>query len=252
MKSSKIKVTAVLLMAALTFAGCGDALYSLTPEEESVVISYASQVVAKYNTYQQDGEVFVMREVLEDEEEPEEERLQEDSSAQEPMEDEEIPDMTIQGDMSFKSPDSIEEGNGAMQENAASIGESLGLGSVRVDYSGSSLCTTYEKSDVYAVDAPAGRQLLVVSMKLTNQATQDADIDLLSLKPVFQAVVNETETAVMQTTILPNDLSTYQGKIAAGASADAVLLFEVPEEIQEVKSLQLKIIVNGERYTASL
>lgn len=251
MKSSKIKVIAVLLMTALTFAGCGDALYALTPEEESIVVSYASQIVAKYNTYQHDGEVFVMKEILEEEEQPEEE-AEEDLSTQEPSEDEEIPDMQIQGDMSLKSPDSIKQEDETNQENAATVGEALGLGSVRVDYSGSSLCTTYVKSDVYAVDAPADRQLLVVNMKLVNQSTQEAAIDLLSLKPVFQAVINETETAVMQTTILPNDLSTYQGKIAAGASADAVLLFEVPKEIQEITSLQLKMIVNGERFAASL
>ncbi len=72
MKSSKIKMTAVFLAAALMFAGCGEALYELTPEEQAAVVSYASHVVAKYNSYQKDGEVFVQQEVLDGEEETEE------------------------------------------------------------------------------------------------------------------------------------------------------------------------------------
>ena len=69
MKSSKMKMTALVLAAAFTFTGCGEALYELTPEEELAVVSYASHVVAKFNKYQRDGEVFVKQAILDGEDE---------------------------------------------------------------------------------------------------------------------------------------------------------------------------------------
>ena len=65
MKSSKMKMTVILLAAAFLFAGCGDALYVMTPEEETAIVSYASQLVAKYNTYQREGEINISQEMLE-------------------------------------------------------------------------------------------------------------------------------------------------------------------------------------------
>ena len=59
MRDSRMKMTAVLLSAAFTLTGCGEALYTLQSEEEAAVVNYAAHAVAKYNTYQQDGEVYV-------------------------------------------------------------------------------------------------------------------------------------------------------------------------------------------------
>ena len=50
MRDSRMKMTAVLLSAACTLTGCGEALYTLQPEEEAAVVSYAAHAVAKYNT----------------------------------------------------------------------------------------------------------------------------------------------------------------------------------------------------------
>ena len=118
-----------------------------------------------------------------------------------------------------------------------------------MEYKGSSTCTTYEKSDIYAVDAASGKQLLVL---LTNPSNQNLHVDILAMTPTFRAVVNGTESVPAQTTILPNDLSTYQSDILAGESGDTVLLFEISEEIQEISSIQLKIQMAGKEHTVNL
>lgn len=243
MKSSRMKFTAVLLTAAFTLTGCGDALYVLTPEEETAIVSYAARAVAKYNSYQQDGEVFVLQEILDGEDtlQEEESEMPEEAATEEPQETEVQTEQTPETDM--PSSDSAQ---------TATLTDALDLGVIQADYVGSSLSNTYEESDYYAVDADAGMQFLVVNVNLTNPTEQDLHVDILAMTPTFQAVVNGTDTAAAQTTILLNDLSTYQSDVLAGATNETVLLFQIPQEIQEISGIQLKIDMNGNHYVVNL
>ena len=259
MKGSKMKIAAVLLAAALALGGCGDALYEMAPEEEAAVVGYAAHVVAKFNNYQTDGQVFVMQRDLEAG------SLEQDTKKPDAQE----PDAG--------QPDDQEAGNGAPQEGQDSVDlgdgtdleasgqpaqpagqgtstvtEALDLGVISADYKGSSLCTTYEKSDSFAVDAQPGKQLLVLNIMLTNTSDKNLHIDILAMTPTFQVILNDGQSAKAQTTILPNDLSTYQGDILPGAANETVLLFEVPQEIQSAEGLQLKITMNGNEHICSL
>lgn len=248
MKSSRMKVTAVLLTTAFTLSGCGEKLYVLTPEEEAAIVSYAAHTVAKYNNYQQDGEVFVLKEVLEGEMVASDTEMATESV-------DGMPD-TEASTTETLSPDSNQgdtsSGRTESSSGTVTLTEALDLGSVKAEYMGYKLCTTYEKSDVYAVDAAAGKQLLVVNINLTNEATQDLHVDILASIPEIRAVINGEENVVAQTTILPDDLSTYQQDILAGETNSAVLLFEIPQEIQEVSDIQLSIRLNGNNYTVNL
>ena len=88
MKNSRMKITAVLFAMALTLSGCGDAMFEMTAEEQSMIVNYSAQAVAKFNTYQQDGEVFVRPDVLDGEVSTE--------TKQEPLpETEEIPEESL-------------------------------------------------------------------------------------------------------------------------------------------------------------
>lgn len=247
MKSSKIKMTAVFLAAALMFAGCGEALYELTPEEQAAVVSYASHVVAKYNSYQKDGEVFVQQEVLDGVEETEEGAdTQPDTQA--PETETQEPDTQQETKPDAERPQEAQED----ASDTVALETALNLGEISAEYTGCSLCTTYEKSDVYAVDAEPGQQLLVLNLSLKNQSDQDIALDILKMAPVISAQLNESKTVPAQTTILPNDLSTYQGSISAGKSAETVLLFQVPQDIQEVSAVQLKITIGQGQYKVNL
>lgn len=248
MKSSKMKITVVLLLAICTLAGCGEKLYELTPEEEAAIVSYAAQAVAKFNGFQPDGEVFLKEEDLKADGDVAQDSAPSDTQAAE--QDTETAEQTPPQPDGQGSQTDTNAPQAA--ESTATIGESLDLGVVQAEYIGNSLCTTYEKSDSFAVDAEAGKQLLVLTVKLTNPTAQDLHIDILSMKPSFQAIVNGTESAMAQTTILPNDLSTYQGDLLAGASNETVLLFQIPQELQEISSLQLRITMNGSQNTVNL
>ena len=129
MKSSKMKMTAILLTVVFLLAGCGDALYELTPEEETAIVSYASQLVAKYNTYQREGEVNVSPEMLEPEE-PETEALPPEEQAQTPQEQPDTPEQN--------TPDAVPDQPSLEGESFSTINEALDLGVVQVEYTGSS------------------------------------------------------------------------------------------------------------------
>ncbi|MCI8635054.1 MAG: DUF4352 domain-containing protein [Eubacterium sp.] len=251
MKGSRMRIAAVLFVAAVTLSGCGEALYELTPEEQAAIVSYASHTVAKFNNYQKDGEIFVRKDILEGDEASQEVKTPDLQQAEPeesiPADDTEMP---VQ-DMAASQDDG--NAQGAEPEGSfATIGQALDLGVIQADYTGSSLCTTYQKSDSYAVDASPGSQFLVLNVKLTNQSAQDLYIDILAMTPTFQVTVNGESTAAAQTTILPNDLSTYQGNILAGASSDTVLVFEVSQEIENVSDIQLRITMNGSQNTINL
>ena len=91
-----------------------------------------------------------------------------------------------------------------------------------------------------------------MNVNLINQAAQDLHIDILAMTPEFRAVINGDKTVPAQTTILPNDLSTYVQDIKAGATNETVLIFEIPQDIQEISSIQLKITMNGDQYDVDL
>lgn len=244
MKSLKMKLAALLAAAAFMFAGCGEALYVLTPEEEAGIVSYASHAVAKFNKLQQEGEMFVSQDILDSEEAEEETETQEEGLPPEEAGQQEGGEQGQSGTAA-----DVSQGGGM---GAVTLGTALDLGAVQADYKGCNLCVTYEKSDVFAIDAAAGKQLLALNVTLANPSSQDLRVDILAMTPTFQATVNGTDTAMAQTTILPNDLSTYQGDLLAGESVDTVLLFQIPQEIQEISGVQLEVTMDGVTNTVNL
>ena len=238
MRDSRMKMTAVLLSAVCTLTGCGEALYTLQPEEEAAVVSYAAHAVAKYNTYQQDGEVYV-------------------PPAEADTEEADVEDVSSEQDMESTADaaapaDTSDTQSQPEEQSSVTLTDALDLGVITAEYEGNSLCDTYAKSESYAIDAQSGKQLLVLNVNLINQAAQDLHIDILAMTPEFHAVINGDMTVPAQTTILPNDLSTYVQDIKAGATNETVLIFEIPQDIQEISSIQLKITMNGDQYNVDL
>lgn len=255
MKNSRIRITAVLFAIAVTLAGCGEALYELTPEEEAILVNYSAQAVAKFNTYQRDGEVFVRKDILEGVDGEEPVSTEAPVPAEGPGE-EEIPEGDTQEPEEMAeqvSPAGQQDPGQSQPENAGStMTEALDLGVVSADYMGHELTKSYMAEDYYVVDAEAGKQFLVVKYNLVNKANQPLHIDILAMTPNFVAVVNGEQKVPVQTTILLNDLSTYQSDIEAGGTKETVLLFQIPEEVEDVSSIQLNVTMNGRQFAINL
>lgn len=247
MKSSGKKLAAVLLTAVFTMTGCGDALYELTPEEETAIVSYAAHSVAKFNTYQQDGQIFVMKEVLEGEQEDKNE-------PQQPAQNEPQQTGGERGESGGEVAQETEIPQTEMPQTdtGSTLNEALDLGVISAECIKKELCKTYQQEGYYAVDAEAGKQLLVLTVNLTNTASQALHIDILAMTPSFHVSINDMKKIPAQTTILLNDLGTYQSDIAAGATNETVLLFQVPDSVEEISNIKLYVTMNGSQYTVNL
>ena len=55
MKRTGMRLTAVAAVTALLLGGCGEQPYSLTEDEEGMIVDYSAHAVAKFNTSQPDG-----------------------------------------------------------------------------------------------------------------------------------------------------------------------------------------------------
>lgn len=244
MKNSRMKMTAVLLTTAFALTGCGDALYELEPEEEAAIVSYAAHAVAKYNTYQQDGEVFVMQEVLDGEEAEEPSAdVQEEGQTEEQVSTEGQIEQIEQTDV----PSAADETG-----SVATLTDALDLGVIQTDYMGAELCDVYQENTTGVVHPDPGKQLLVLHVNLTNTVSEKLHINIMDMQPIFKATINEETTTAALVTALTQDLGTYSMDIEPNGTNETVLLFQIPEDITEISSIQLKITMNGNKFTVNL
>ena len=100
---------------------------------------------------------------------------------------------------------------------------------------------SYVESDYFAMNATAGKTFLAVHINL--KATGgDIECDMLKKNLKYRVVINGDKTVAAQTSILLNDLGTYQGTIAGGSAQECVLLFETEKQnVENITSLQLKV-----------
>lgn len=239
MKNSRMKIAGVLMASALALTGCGEAVYTMTPEEEAAVVSYAVHVLSKYNKYQADGEVPVAELAAEPAGTEIAAGGDTAGAAEEPQ------------DLGAVSPPEAVP-PAETEEPTFTLNEALDLGPIQADFVGADFTKNYVDTDAVAIDAPAGKQFLAVHINLTNQSEQALHINILSMTPTFVIQLNDSVKVPAQTTIMLNDLSTFQGDIAAGEIIETVLLFQVSEEITEASSMQLKVTMNGNNYAVNL
>lgn len=228
------KITIACLLASLVMlTGCVGAnrIPELSEEEEALVVEYAASTLLKYDTKYA-------------------EKLTE-IPAEEPAE--EVPPMT-EGDMIKASdnaadmPQSPEAANVATeqptQEPEVSVESILGLQDVEVTYKEYEVDDFYPNNgnDIYFVmNATDGCQLLVLKFELKNLSEQEQEVSVMPGTVRMKIVLNGSEKNAL-TTMLLNDLATYQGTLAPQESTELVVVGEYKaEELQNIDSLELKL-----------
>lgn len=113
---------------------------------------------------------------------------------------------------------------------------------------------SYDRDGVFiTIEAPQGYKLLVLKFKIENKTNEDQYIDLYSKDIEYKIIVDDSKSAKSMLTILMDDLYTYEGTIAGSMYNEAVLLFQVSDDIAlNIKDLKLKTIYNGNDVIISL
>ena len=243
----------VLAMAAMLLAGCGEAMYELTPEEEAIITSYAAHIVAKYNKKQPEGYTYVYVSPETAEEIPAEEvpAAVSDDEAQEPEQDTSAGETEVSGNEADNpGSDGMEGDSGEDQteENGPAMAGALGIKGARLVYTGIQFTSIYD-----TVYPEPGNKLMILHFSLVNEKDSKLKVSVLDASPVFRASLNGESAVTGDISILSDDLSTYAGEIPAGESDNVMLLFQVPVNADEtVNSLKLQIRADGSSSTFTL
>jgi len=220
-------VSILLCGVMLSTAGCGTKPYDLSSEEQEKVAAYAAHVVTRYNDRQDEGLIKIQQEDL-SEDTADSKTTQTDTKDKQENTEDNTKNVTSDAEkpkaetVSLRQALKLEDGLDASFENY-------------------DVTDSYVESDYFAMNATAGKTFLAVHINL--KATGgDIECDMLKKNLKYRVVINGDKTVAAQTSILLNDLGTYQGTIAGGSAQECVLLFETEKQnVENITSLQLKV-----------
>lgn len=100
-------------------------------------------------------------------------------------------------------------------------------------------------SDYAVVDAEDGNRLLVVKFRMKNGTTGSKKVNMPSANMSYSLEIDGESMGNAIRTLLPDDLQNYYGKIPAGKSREAVLIFKI-SQTKKVKNASL-YVSNGKQ-----
>lgn len=236
MKNKKMRPFIILLAGTLivSLSGCGNTIPALSEEQEALVVEYASTAVLKHDANYQ-GKLVDLSTLKNEEETPEEETMQ--ALAEEA----DIPKEPEQMKEPQQDVFSAEQAEAEIQADAEQI---LGLQDVSLTYSGYEVDEFYPKNgnEIYFVmNATPGNNLLVVKFTLRNLLNEEQDIQIQPGTVRVKIIMNGEEKNAL-TTMLLNDLATYQGTLGPNEETELVVVGEYPvEDLQSIDSLSVKL-----------
>ncbi len=213
MRKKRMKVTAALLLAAITMTGCGTKLYEMTDEEQQLVAEYSAYALSKYNVYQKDGMTSAKEEENTSETEESETETESESDTQ------------TGGTSGTTKPASD-----AQTAAAVSLADAIGYKALNVTYTGVTKTDTYKEGSYYSMEAGKGRNYAVMKFTISNPTGADVDVDLFTNARTYTARFSDGKDYPAEGSFLTYSLTTYQGTLKPQESVDVVLLFKIPED----------------------
>ena len=224
----KMGIIAGVLFLACALAGCGKQMPELTEEQNEMITEYAVDLLLKYdanyNNRLIDLEAYYEEQAL----------LQARMEAQ-------AAEDAAKAEAAEQAAKEAEASGTEMTDNTievplfSSIEEYYGIDGVNFRYAGYDLTYTYpqviedEASAFFAMDATPGTELLVLKFLVTNVSGGQKDLNMLNygMRTRINVGANVSENAL--STMLLNDLQTYNGTLGADESTELVAVIEVPE-----------------------
>lgn len=247
MKKRAVSIIIALIMTVLMLTGCGNQLPEMDEEQIQMVGDYAAGLLLKYDASYRSRLVDLP---MEETPASQKENLTSEESKQ--------PSEEAKGGMApVDDTPVIPIGGETAEVNNVSLEDCLNLPEgIRVTYQGERTASTYPdnaQDDVFALDATAGNRLLILSFLIENQLDQDQEINVFQNNPVFRITVNDNVSKNSLMTMLPDELSTYIGTIAANSSVEAVLIMEINEaDAAQINTITLNIKNASEKTTIQL
>ena len=194
-----------------------------------MIVDYSAHAVAKFNTSQPDGLANVSR------------NEQETEAVDESQTTETENKITLDASGNAAAGDQSTENKTA---EPSTLDELFGGENLSVTY--------YMEGGYYSLDAEQGKTFVIVGIDITNSGADEIAIDNFAKTPKFSVMVNGQEKAEEENTILPSDFALYQETVPAGVTENTILLFQVPDSVTSVDSLDLFVNISGTNYQITL
>ncbi len=237
MKQRKLAAGVLALAVSLTVCGC-EQVYELTEAEEAAIVYYTTHAVTKFNKKQSEGiqNVAAIEKKMAEEEERKQQEQQETA----------VDDTTTDNDNPNAGGDQTGgTGTSEPQQQYVSLNQALKLGGVDAVYKGYDKAKAYTEENSFMVTANSGNELFVLFFDLKNPGSKSAKCNILSKMPQFRLTVNDEVSITADTTILLNDLGTYNEQIKPASRDEAVLIFQVQKgTIKRIQKMDLEVTVD--------
>ena len=266
MKKQWLAAVAVMNILALGLVGCKNEeaevmtevqeevqeedLKALEEKQNKIIAEYAAGVLMKYNAESRsrvlEGQKLLVETAKEDAAKAQEQRRQEllDEYNKQEQKSKQEESISSSGELG----DDAEATEEPQIQYITDMSSSLAVPSFSIVYTG------YETADSYAgdmaafsVDAGQGKVLIITKFQITNTAGQEEELNVFAAAPEFRLKVSDKTIKAHQTMLL-NDLSMYKEVIPAGESKEAVLIFEVAQDIVSASpNMELIIKMNEQQ-----
>lgn len=261
----RISAAAVTILVCASLSGCGilPEVTDLSDEQEEKIALYCARVVSKYNLNQDKGIVPLPEESDEDNstEIPDQESSSESTGSTESAGTSSTSDSSSATSGSTENNINILNQNGTSSDSAGTsqtssdavtLTQAIGKKNVSFIYREAKASDSYQSGNVYDLSPDKGKELLVIRIKAENTGSKKVKLDFASSGISYSATVAGT-TVNNDTTLIMNDLSTYQGTIKAGRSRNMVLIFQFPSgTLDDLSDLSLVVTRDGTDYPIDL
>lgn len=224
---NKLKMIVLIGCICISSTGCAQ-MVVLSPDEEDAIAAYSANVISKFNKKQNRGIIAAPYPVEkpEVEEEPQEEETEDKGNS-----------------------------TGNKELDAATskpLGEVIGVDGVSFDYSGARAEDTVQVADYLELTPDRGNSYVVASFTVKNNLTTPVELNLAAMNLKFSAGLNGTNVA-SDASILPNDLTSFNNTLDAGATQEMVVLFQFKSEsIADISGLKLGVRREGIIYQIAM
>lgn len=235
----------VLIGSMLTGCGLVD-MPELTDEQTELVTEYAAGLILKYDMSAPQGELLNEEDLATLEAQEAEKRRKEREAkaaaedylakkANAEKEKKEAKDMESNDSESSKKKDE--------DTQVGDLAQFYGIDGFSISYKGYELTDSYPTSGedlLMAMDATDGKQLCVLKFDVTNNSGSEQTFDMFYRNPNFYLMIDGGEKIHQQYTLLLDDMAASNDKMAAGETFERVLIFEVPDSIDNIGSMTMQ------------
>lgn len=257
MKIKKLFSFCLLICFMLSATGCGDALIDLTEQEEDTIVLYSAKMVTKFNILQPKGlcNVYVREGELDYGDEPsvpESSGFPEAETGDDVLNNlDQLFDQLSGNDSGQNTSGEANTSGGATNtagthESGLSLTDTLDVPGLTFTLSEFMVTELYAAEDYFVVTARNGCKYLVLNVEAKNESNSPVQVNMASRKSKYYLTVNNAYKQASQTTILLNDLATYEGVIGAGESKDLTMLFMFPtDQLNEINTINFTVETDG-------